>query len=138
MSGHTIQGTLACLALGLLLGCGSNGGPTRHQISGTVSYAGKPVPRGRVEFEPDTSKGNSGPGAMAEIQKGKFQTLANAGAVTGPHIVHITGSDGIPFETEEGITLEQGQPLFSPYTTTADIVADGTPLILEVPRTEEP
>lgn len=121
---HRISGScwliLGCLPW-VLLGCGSEPeGPTRYQVSGTVTYDGKPVPKGFITFSPDTSKGNKGPGSGAPIENGKYATPEGKGIVGGAYVISIRGSDGIP-TTEEGEEVPDGKELFSPYETRIDL-----------------
>lgn len=110
----------ACLTIAVLAGCrGDDAGPARYDVSGAVTYAGQPVPRGTIQFQPDGTKGNSGPAANAEIIDGRYDTLKlGSGTVGGPHIVVIQGFDGNAKPEEE---LMLGMPLFSEYTTMADM-----------------
>tara|TARA_B100000809_G_scaffold258850_1_gene302766 strand:+ start:1210 stop:1545 length:336 start_codon:yes stop_codon:yes gene_type:complete len=81
----------------LLAGCGSrSSGPQRYNISGAVTWGGKPVPAGRIIFEPDPSQGNKGPAAYMDIQDGRFVNQRGKGTVGGNLIVRILGNDGIP------------------------------------------
>lgn len=77
----------------LLAGCGSNG-PTRYQVTGSVSYAGEPVPSGEVIFEPDPARGNRGPQGRAAINRGKYASVPGQGAVAGPTIARVLAYDG--------------------------------------------
>jgi len=97
----------------VLAGCGS--GVSRYDLQGSVTYQGKPVPAGEVTFSPDTSKGNSGPGAFARIKDGKYQTEDDMGIVGGPHVVRILGLDGKAVGEST-----YGLPLFPEYTTHVD------------------
>jgi hypothetical protein len=92
-------------------GCGSGSGPSRYGVSGTVTCGGQPVPAGEIAFEPDTSQGNSGPGAVTRIEAGRFRTESGQGVVGGAMIVRIIGFDGVA----HGESLE-GRPLFLPRT----------------------
>ena len=105
-------------ALVACCGCGQEG-PERYDLSGTVTYDGKPVPKGFVTLTPDIDKGNDGPGGGAEIVDGKYQTSAEMGIIGGPHTVRIVGYDGIPARVE-GEDLPNGKGLFAPYQTTVD------------------
>jgi hypothetical protein len=72
-------------------------------------------------FRPDTTKGNSGPAGDADIVDGRYDTAtAGHGTVGGPHEVIINGFDGNAKPEEE---LPFGNPLFSDYSTTADMPA---------------
>lgn len=106
------------LAMVLAVGCGGPGadGPVRYAVSGRVTYEGSPVPMGFIEFLPDTSQGNSGPGGGAPIRNGAYEADASRGVVGGPYIVRIRGTDGVP-TTEEGEELLEGQELFPLFET---------------------
>lgn len=79
------------------LACGCSGpateGPDRFPLSGTVTYKGAPLPAGKIYFEPDGKKDNSGPMVTAEIKDGKYETPAGKGTVGGAHVVRIDGYD---------------------------------------------
>lgn len=82
------------LALVVLAGCSRTAdGPQRNQLKGRVTFQGKPVQDGRIVFAPDDKKGNSGPGAIAFIREGTFETPAGHGVISGPHVVDILGYD---------------------------------------------
>lgn len=97
-------------------GCGGETGPPRVQVSGAVTYAGKPVPAGEIQYIP--TGGTTGPAALVMIKEGKYKTEPGTGPVAGSHKVLITGSDGVPHpNSPTGITL------FSGYETTAELKA---------------
>lgn len=123
------------LAILLAAGCGS-GGAGRLSVSGKVTYQGRPVPAGSVTFEPDASRGASGPGAVAEIKDGRYRTPSGKGPTAGPHRVRITGYDGKPCTldgTPGGMWLPQGKALFPQYQTTVDLPADASAQDFDVP-----
>lgn len=101
-----------------LTGCGSSDeGPKRYTLSGKATYAnGKPIPAGEINFAPDSSQGNSGPGASARIKEGAYATEPGKGIIGGKHVVTIIGYDGVPFGEST-----DGKPLFAkPYETQVD------------------
>jgi len=102
----------------LMSGCGSGGGdgPKRFDLSGTVTYQGKPVPVGVILLEPDTEKGNSGPGTLADITNGTYRTPPGKGVVGGPYLFRVQGYDGIPITHSDMTTSDQGKVLFSEQT----------------------
>jgi hypothetical protein len=116
-------------------GCGQPAsGPSRHQISGRVSFAGQPVPRGRIEFEPDATRGNRGPAGVARIVDGRYRTERRFGAVAGPLIVRISGSDGVARSLPgEGWTDPDGTPLFTDHVDAIDLRAGTTTFDFAVP-----
>ena len=106
-----------CLLSG---GCGGPSGPPRYDLSGTVTYQGKPLPLGYIGFAPDTAKGNDGPGSHATIQDGKYATMPGHGTIGGPHVVTITGFDGAAHG--QGLAANRmGRPLFPPTEIEADL-----------------
>ena len=115
-----LLGRMSALLVSIALaGCGQSG-PDRYQVFGTIEHNGSPVPTGYIVFEPDTSKGNSGPGAAAAINDGRYATPRGKGIVGGPYIVRIHGSDGIPVELPgEGIE-PNGTPLFTDHLEYVD------------------
>ncbi|MBI1249527.1 hypothetical protein GC197_17015 [bacterium] len=110
-----------------LTGCGASDG--RHHVEGTITFQGEPVPRGVIRFTPDHQNGNIGPGAVATILDGHYETEAGRGVISGPHNVMIAGFDGV--EVAEGAW--EGQPLFAPYSTTWDFPDKSTVVDFEVP-----
>lgn len=108
---------IAMMATGTM-GCGapSKTGPPRYPVTGTVTYAGKPLTAGRIAFEPDTKLGNKGPAAYGDIVNGRYETYRTMGAVGGPHRVVIEGYAG---ETPE--QTRKMRPLFSPHITTIEL-----------------
>lgn len=98
------------------LGCGQSSGPRRYEVSGKVSHRGQPVRLGYINFEPDSSAGNSGPGSMTKIIDGSYRTQPGKGVVGGPHRVRIVGFDGAPADG-----LGDGSPLFDEAIYTVDL-----------------
>ena len=121
---------LVVLATAVPAGCGGNSGPPRFKLSGSVTRAGKPIPAGRVVFEPDASKENKGPAAYASIKDGRYETPRGKGTVGGPHVVRIAGTDGVP-----GSETPQGMMLFSEYRTTAELPKEDSTKDFDVPAT---
>ena len=60
--------TVCLLAIGLLAGC--NGGSRLGEVSGTVTYDGKPLEHGSIAFVPLDGNGPSGGGAITD---GKYK-----------------------------------------------------------------
>ena len=86
-------GAVSTMLLGLMLiGCGGSSGVGRVELSGSVTHVGKPVPAGQVRFEPDRTRGGTGPVGFASIRDGKYNTRRNGkGPVAGPVTVLIRG-----------------------------------------------
>lgn len=112
---------LLLVSLILLGGCAQQvpEGPARFSLSGEVLVNGQPVPAGTIHFEPDSTAGNSGPMAIAEITNGRYQTKSGEGVVGGPQKIMVEAFDG---KAEPGTPITQGRPLKgSPYRTKADL-----------------
>lgn len=66
-----------------LMGCGgSSDAPPTYPVSGTVTYQGKPIAKGRIGFAPVVHEGDpsgSGPDYGLEIVDGKFEGEVGAG-----------------------------------------------------------
>jgi hypothetical protein len=78
---------LSCLAL---VGCGPSL-PETATVSGRVTFNGKPVPRGRVVFQPE--KGRQASAALDADGRYTLTTFKDGdGALLGKHIVTITAS----------------------------------------------
>lgn len=121
---------LAMLALSV--GCNRNTGPARYDVSGSITYDGKPVPAGSIIFAPDTSKGNDGPGASAEIKDGVYRTRANQGTVGGPHVATVSGFDGVPYQNGP-VTNPMGKALFTNVQISVDLPKQTTTQDIVVP-----
>lgn len=121
---------LATGSLMLLVGCGGGSdGPTRYHLSGTVTFGGKPVPAGSVTFTPDSSKGNRGPAGSTPIKDGKFDTnMAGTGHVGGPHVLSVTGLDGVTSPD-----LPMGTPIFADYKMSVDLPKQDSMQDIDVP-----
>lgn len=112
----------------LLSGCSGSSGPPRYEVSGAVTYNGKPVPAGEVSFQPDASKGNKGPGSLALIKDGRYKTNPKKGVVGGPYIVRILGFDGVAVGDSS-----TGKTLFDQYETKVEFPKQATTQDFSVP-----
>ena len=102
---HLARAVLVVLAAAALAGCG-DGGVKRYSVYGAVTLGGRPVPAGEVAFEPDSSKGNSGPGSVVRIKDGRYQTEPGLGVVGGAYVVRITPMSGSPVgDSQDGKPL---------------------------------
>jgi hypothetical protein len=119
-------GVLAC-------GCSRKAGPARYPVTGTVTYAGKPLLAGRIAFEPDTRSGNKGPAAYGDISAGRYKTYGTAGAVGGPHRVVIEGYSGTT-----AVQTRRMSPLFPPHITTVDLPQEQATVDFDVPAATPP
>ncbi|HID24040.1 MAG TPA: hypothetical protein EYP14_16790 [Planctomycetaceae bacterium] len=100
---------VAVLAFGLVawgLGCGGAAkGPATVEVSGTVTFDGKPIPEGHIVFHPAEGTGRSYSG---RIENGKFSFECEPGAKK----VEITATREVPVDRsklspEEQVQLEE-------------------------------
>lgn len=123
-----VASAVACAVLVAAVGCGRTTGPRRYPITGAVTYAGEPLAAGKISFEPDTDRGNKGPGGYGDIVAGRYRTYRTMGAVGGPHRVVIEGYSGTGPEQ-----WRKRAPLFPAYVTTVDLPVDGAVVDFAVP-----
>lgn len=120
-----------CFVLTACLGCGGTGDAREYDVSGTVSHGGQPVPTGAIVFEPDVSKGNSGPSGFAPIKDGRFDTRDGQGVMGGPYVIKISGNDG---KQDELGLLPAGQPLFQEHEMHVELPKEDSEQTFDVPR----
>ncbi len=143
------------LGLGGLIaaGCGGGDGLPRRAVEGTVTYAGKPVEDGLIQFLPANA---SAPGMVAGgavIEQGKYAIEGEKGLVPGTYLVTISASPppsspGTPLRTDN--PTNPGEPpgpapapppadlIPAKYNTqsklTVEIKADGEPVDFKLDR----
>ncbi|MCA9114497.1 MAG: hypothetical protein KDA79_05385 [Planctomycetaceae bacterium] len=120
----------ALLAAAMLsAGCSSapDDAPVTHEVTGTVTFEGEPVPEASMVFEDAAGKERSF-GAM--VQNGEFSTQMTAGKKK----VRITATREVPGKTEPGPSGEPGVPATEQYipakyntetTLEEEVTADG-------------
>ncbi len=135
------QNQFAILLTGLVCllsqSCGGGGSSKKlFDVSGSVTFAGKPVPYGSVLFVADADEGNSGPQGVATIENGKFNTAeAGRGVVGGAYTVIIKGrSQQSTDDEDEG---HADPPLFMDYQTAVEFPLENTVQEFEVPEKRE-
>jgi hypothetical protein len=89
---HALVAVTLCAFSGVVFsGCQQND-VRRFRVSGRATFDGKDLPAGRIYFEPDSARGNSGASGYAEIVDGRFDTDRNGkGSIGGPMIVRVNG-----------------------------------------------
>jgi hypothetical protein len=112
-----------CLALASLIGCQK--GEKLFRVSGTVTYDGKPIPKGLIYFEP---QGDS-PQGFADIVNGKYETAEKNGIRGGSYNIRVNGFNGI-----QGPDAPFGQGLFPEYTGTKDLPQEDSTYDLDIPK----
>jgi hypothetical protein len=124
-------------SLFLVAGCGGGAdeGAGTIDVSGEVKFAGTPIPKGKIYFNPDGSKGNSGSSGWAEIEDGKYDTAAEGGKPTvgGAMTVSIEGFDPAQTSTDEVSGESLVKPLFPTYETTAELPQEDAVQNFDVP-----
>jgi hypothetical protein len=117
---------LTVLLIGTCWGCGSGGAagslPGLVPVKGKVTFKGKPVTKGVVQFEPD----DYGRPASGELQSDGTYVLTTLktgdGVVPGHHRVTISGTGSHP--SKELVPKKYRQPHTSGLT--ADVSAEKT------------
>lgn len=108
-------------------GCsGAGDGTVFYSLSGTVTLDGQPVKSGDLSFEPDASKGNQGPGILADVQEGRFTTPSGYGTVGGPHRIRLS-----PKPLESGSSAELAAAQFPSVTIEQDLPKQKSTTTLE-------
>lgn len=124
---------IAALLLLPAAGCGGGSG-YGEPLQGKVTYDGQPIPTGDVILEPNSAKGNSGPGTIGKITDGRYETPAGKGIVGGEYSVTIRGYDGKEDPNTEAAANSPGNALFPAYHTEVTIPADGSEVDFEIPK----
>jgi hypothetical protein len=128
-------GAAACAvaALSLAAGCGS-GEPKLYDVSGTLTFEGKPIAAGVIHFEPDAAKGNKGVAGYAEIHGGQFDTARKGrGVLGGAYSIRINGFDG-----KVGPEAPLGAALFPEYTEFRGLKAENQTIDINVKKKPTP
>ena len=87
--GHLVFVAGTILAMTCFGGCGTDRGPERTVVSGSVAYNGQPVGNGMIRFVP--ARGSAMPTALAYIVDGKYQADSRGGVPVGSVSVQIEG-----------------------------------------------
>jgi hypothetical protein len=120
-------GLVLCSVIG---GCSE--GEKLYNVSGTVTYDGKPIAKGLIFFDPVATKGTGGGQGFANIIDGRYNTAEmGQGVRGGSYDVRVNGFDG-----KEANDAPFGQALFPEYTGTADLPMADSTYDLEVPKKE--
>lgn len=120
---------VAAAGLVAFAGCGP-GEPKYYNVSGTVTFGGKPIPKGTMTFEPDPVKNGKGRLGYADLMDGKFDTkVGGKGVLGGPYIIRVLGFDG-----KAAYEAPYGTGLFPEYTLSKDLPKEDSTLTVEVPK----
>lgn len=129
---HFVSAAVTLALASAILGCGGPARLTRYEISGAVTYDGKPVPSGQLRFTPDSEKGNRGPATSIMFADGRYRSVDGYGVLGGPYTVEITGFEGLTPEQAQAMVTPK--PLFKPYTTSVDLEKKGGVQDFDVPK----
>jgi hypothetical protein len=112
----------------ILSACGTSG-PQAFRVQGEVTFQGKPVPAGRIDFIPDARRGNSAMSGFAKIHDGMYDTSeSGVGFAGGPMTVLVTG-----YAPEPG-RENSNQMLFVDYQLEEDFPPTHTTFDIAVPE----
>ncbi len=126
-----IRLTIVLTLCALCVGCGGGGDEARKfDVSGTVNYKGNPVKFGTVIFDPDRTKGNSGPQGIADIRDGKYDTSGRIGVSGGAYNVVINGYNEQPNVNDESSSVK---PLFPEFRKAIDLPQSSTTMNFDIP-----
>ena len=92
-----LQGMVGALLFAVLTGCGPDTGG-RLGVSGTVTFQGKPLATGTIEFSP-TDAGGSPSGTT--ITAGAYSVPAVQGLLPGSYTVKISSVEGAAQDTTQ-------------------------------------
>jgi hypothetical protein len=104
------SGMVTLVFAGSVLLAGCSAGEQLYDVSGTITFEGKPIPKGLIFFDPDPSAGTPGSQGFANIENGRFDTASpgkGKGIRGGRYVIRISGFDG-----KEGPEAPFGQFLF--------------------------
>ena len=121
-------GRLGSLAAVLTIAAGCSSEPQLSQMSGKVTFKGKPVPAGYISFMPEV--GSKGEVRVVQIKDGVFDSSKepNPGIHPGPCVVRIAGFDGNPVRL-----FPQGKQIFNIYEFKETVAAGTTTKDFTVP-----
>jgi hypothetical protein len=101
-----------------------------YDVTGTVTFDGKPIPKGLIFFDPDVTKGGTGPQGFANILDGKFTTAVQGKGVRGgAYVVRVNGYDG-----KEAPEAPFGQYLFPEYEEKRELPKENSHLDLSIAK----
>jgi hypothetical protein len=116
------------IVMASLLGCGK-AEPRRYELSGKVTWAGKPIPAGMLYFEPDLAAGVNGLQGFAIIDKGQYDTRKGGrGTSGGKVVIRIFAGDGIASGE-----AQMGRPLFPEYQWHDELAAADATKDIDIP-----
>jgi hypothetical protein len=117
----------AVVALAGLSGCGDE---KLQDVTGTITYDGRPLPAGVVWFDPEPNHPGKPPQGYAYIKDGRFNTAEQGrGVKAGAYLVRVEGFDGKP-----GNELPMGKPLFTDFQEKREMPKGPVDLEIRIPK----
>jgi len=123
----------------LTSGCGEDDGLPRQAVSGAVTFDGKPLATGSIQFQPDGSADQGAVGAGAVIQDGRYAVDQAKGLTPGSYKVVILSHDStIQIEEDApggGVRLppELIPPQYNVNSTLTVAVSEGKENVFDFP-----
>jgi hypothetical protein len=97
-----------------------------YRVSGNVTFAGKPIPKGLIFFDPQAE----GPQGFANIVDGKYDTtLQGKGIRGGKYNIRVNGFDG-----KQVNDAPFGNTLFPEYTGTQELPGQDSTFDVDIPK----
>jgi hypothetical protein len=115
-------------AFGLVVMAACSQEEKMHRVSGNVTFAGKPIPKGLIFFDPQVD----GPQGFANIENGKYDTAIpgkGRGIRGGAYNIRVGGFTGI-----EKNEAPFGDALFPEYNSTKDLPKADSTYDVDVPK----
>lgn len=114
-------------------GCGSSDGLDRKEVSGTVTFDGKPLPNGSIQFQPKAADGGVAVSGGSTIEAGRYRIRREQGLTPGTYQVvilsHASSLPGAEDELPGQMTKAPKELIPAQYnvktTLTAAVTADG-------------
>jgi hypothetical protein len=123
---------LAGVGLSAAAGCGGDG-LDRHEVSGSVTFAGTPVQAGQLSFEPASDLGLIAPSGYAKVENGSYKIERDVGPIAGQYTFRVSGFDLARMRVIEGEGADVPM-LFPEYVLQVDIPPPEGRLDIEVPK----
>jgi hypothetical protein len=109
----------------LAVGCSAK--QEMAQVSGKVTFQGKPVPAGWISFTPEPGKGSV---RVCQIKDGVYDSSKeeNPGIYPGKNLIKIAGFNG-----KKEFRWGQGKQIFNPVDDTLDVAPGSMTKDFEIP-----
>ncbi len=110
---------IGCLVLSLVVGCGEKNPLGRMPVSGTVTFQGRPLESGSIEFAPVDPLGKTKAGGP--VVDGKYSIAVNQGLAPGEYVVRVfspvgaaeAAGDAMPGSRPTAVARERIPPIYN-------------------------